>query len=304
MFPGNGIHTVITDLLKVKTDLTQSIVQSPRRLLNQAGARDVVIFHGFYDPYLFLLVPILFSKGVRCYVKPHGSLMRKSLFRGLFKKLLYISCFSIIRPLIIDVLFINSDEAKNSLFSGIVFPNWLDIDYSWNKEKLTNGSRKIGLIGRIDSFHKGIDLFVELMENYSDEINVEFHVYGAGPDVALINRMIKNFPDRVFYYGAYTREDIPKIFRNIDCIALFSRYEGLPTTILEAISCSTPVIASKWCNASDFEQYGVLKQFDSLDSFIQILNEYQFNFLNFQGAYSSYALEPNKERINDYLLSL
>jgi len=72
---------------------------------------------------------------------------------------------------------------------------------------------------------------------------VYFVLVGDGPLKLECENFINNqgLKERVFLLGA--REDAPELIRDLDIFALFSRWEGLPLTIIEAMLAACPVVA-------------------------------------------------------------
>lgn len=89
---------------------------------------------------------------------------------------------------------------------------------------------------------KGVDLLGPIVAN-----NPDFHLtcVGDGPEL----RPLKEYArakgiDRQFTFpGATTHTDLPEYMRNANAFVLPASSEGLPLTVLESLSSSTPVIA-------------------------------------------------------------
>ena len=71
-------------------------------------------------------------------------------------------------------------------------------------------------------------------------------VAGDGPqEAALRNRATSlGVADRVSFLGKVPHDKMMVLYRAADYLALYSGYEGLSHTILEALSAGTPVLAS------------------------------------------------------------
>lgn len=67
-------------------------------------------------------------------------------------------------------------------------------------------------------------------------------LFGSGPEEALLRTQAAPLGERVRFAG--TVADRASIYRAIDVLALTSRFEGLPMTMLEAMASGVPVVAS------------------------------------------------------------
>lgn len=100
----------------------------------------------------------------------------------------------------------------------------------------------ITFIGRL-SYIKGFDIFIKLIEElYIRDKDLKFLVVGEGPLYPLIEKIKKTIP--ITYYASVPYENIQEIYNISKLIMLTSRFEGVPTSILESLACETPVIAS------------------------------------------------------------
>jgi len=81
-------------------------------------------------------------------------------------------------------------------------------------------------------------------KNDLSEVRIYFVFIGDGPLKAECEKFVirKGLDERVFLLGA--REDAVELVRDFDVFALFSRWEGLPLTIIEAMLAGVPVVAT------------------------------------------------------------
>lgn len=103
-------------------------------------------------------------------------------------------------------------------------------------------SRKIILyVGRI-SLQKGADILKDICSNVlSRNSSFQFCFVGGGDQVHLFDSFSK---EDVILVGRVPHQEIDKYYKAADLLVFPSRTEGLPNTVLEALSCRLPVIAS------------------------------------------------------------
>jgi glycosyltransferase involved in cell wall biosynthesis len=111
----------------------------------------------------------------------------------------------------------------------------------------TNISAVIGFIGRF-SEEKGILNFLKavplILQERSD---VSFLICGDGPLKITIMKYIRinNIQDKVEFHGWINHQELPKYYNKLKLLVMPSDTEGLPNTMLEAMACSTPVLATR-----------------------------------------------------------
>ena len=113
------------------------------------------------------------------------------------------------------------------------------------KLNISKNSIIIGSVGRLVSvknYDSLIAAFSSLVDTYS---NIHLVLAGEGPERTSLEFKAKqyNIEDRVHLLGR--RDDVNSIINAIDIFVLPSFSEGLSNTLLESMSCGTPVIA---CN--------------------------------------------------------
>lgn len=97
----------------------------------------------------------------------------------------------------------------------------------------------VGYFGRFVAL-KRIDLILQLALQSGDEI--QFHLFGDGPEKAAIERQIKNnnLEHRVHLHGH--QDNIYPFIKQMDMLVLLSDHEGLPMILLEALALGKPVL--------------------------------------------------------------
>lgn len=106
----------------------------------------------------------------------------------------------------------------------------------------TDGDFVIGSIGRLD-YQKNPQAFVPIAKRYSEaDSTARFIWIGEGRDRGEVEGLI----ERAGLSGRFTLtgfvEDAEPYFGVLDTFVLTSRYEGLPLSVIKALSCATPVV--------------------------------------------------------------
>ena len=95
---------------------------------------------------------------------------------------------------------------------------------------------------------KGHHFVLKILKTLADEsFPIKLMIVGAGPFRDTLEKMTSEMQlkNRVIFAGHVTNEDIPALYNAAD-IYLFPslRKEGLPLTVIEAMSCGKPVVAT------------------------------------------------------------
>jgi len=85
-----------------------------------------------------------------------------------------------------------------------------------------------------------------LVEALADVPGLTAHFIGGGPDEEQLKEKIAEVgvSDRVILHGDVPREEVFNLLATMDASVLVSDYEGLPRSILEAMSAGLPIVAS------------------------------------------------------------
>jgi len=93
---------------------------------------------------------------------------------------------------------------------------------------------------------KRLDLLMEVVKHLDFE-SITWHIIGDGEDIELLQNMAKELPAKVncIFHRQCTKKQISNIYsQEVDCFINVSSSEGLPVSIMEAISAGIPVIAT------------------------------------------------------------
>ena len=103
----------------------------------------------------------------------------------------------------------------------------------------------IGYIGRFRG-EKGVTNFVQAIPRILKKNNqVKFLIGGDGQLFNEIERKVRSYPhDRITLTKWIPHENLPDYLNELKLFVLPSYTEGLPTTMLEAMACGTPVLAT------------------------------------------------------------
>lgn len=111
---------------------------------------------------------------------------------------------------------------------------------------------EVSYVGRIDYYGKGIDLLLDAIkmlreEGWSEKIRFSF--FGGKYDET--PSLINEFKPMAEWYGFVSGEDKSKAYNNAHVFILPSRSEGMPVSILEALSFGAPCIVTPETNMAN-----------------------------------------------------
>jgi glycosyltransferase involved in cell wall biosynthesis len=118
--------------------------------------------------------------------------------------------------------------------------------FNFNRYKPENGKNYVMYAGRIDR-EKGLFDLLKCGEYLCKErSDVFFIIAGEGRDLHILKQKTKelNLQDKFIFLGQIGRDQIVKWYHKAKIFILPSYHEGLPTVLLEAMSCGLPVIAT------------------------------------------------------------
>lgn len=133
-----------------------------------------------------------------------------------------------------------------------VVPNGIDINRFESSGKIIkewkrDGKKIILFTGRHDK-RKGLDDLVNAFAiAKKDYQNVRLIIAGEGHETKKIKKLVfsKKIPD-VDFYNFFSETELAKVYRTCDIFVSTSKYnESFGRTLAEALSCGTPVIATK-----------------------------------------------------------
>jgi glycosyltransferase involved in cell wall biosynthesis len=110
--------------------------------------------------------------------------------------------------------------------------------------ELTAPGFHVGIVGRVTPV-KGIPTAISALANSDAPPAAQLHVVGTGPEEARLRRQAAaaGVAGRVHFHGF--RQDIFAWLAHLDALLMPSLHEGLPYTLLEAMSLSRPIVASR-----------------------------------------------------------
>jgi glycosyltransferase involved in cell wall biosynthesis len=203
--------------------------------------------HGFY----LLLQCLLPAKlaGVKIVYTEHANFTIKR-----FRK---YSLLASIFPYFVDRMTTVSGHLKDYFVNELKVPsskiqviyNGVDLEkfksFNGNLSRIQNGKIRIGTVGRLNQVkdHETLLKALAIIHGIRDDFHMT--IVGDGELRSFLEKRIDDLKisDHVDLLG--NREDIPQLLSDFDIFLLSSKREGFPITLLEAMACGKPVIATE-----------------------------------------------------------
>lgn len=220
------------------------------KVFDQFGVPDIAVFHNIYVMEYTAISGVLRNKNIPYVIVPHGALTENSRKKSRLKKAAanllvfnrYIKGASAIQCLSqAEKDSTKTDTQKFVSANGVFMPRVQKSHF------LQNDEIRFLYIGRLDYHHKGLDLLIKgvsICKDFLRENKCRVYIYGVDKngryDTVKSFIEAEGISDLVsLNLGVFGKEKEEKIL-NADFFIHTSRYEGLPTAILEALSYGLP----------------------------------------------------------------
>ena len=218
---------------------------------------DLVIFHECYRPDYLSISKNLRKNNIPYIILPHGELGEKAQKKKKIKKIIAnILLFKRFINNSLAIQCLSESELKETHFNTTKFIGTNGVTISKNiKKDFSISGIKMVYIGRLDSYHKGLDLLINAASDIKNELvnnNVKIDIYG--PDLngryAHVQDLIKKakMEGSIKLHHEVTGPQKEKILLNSDLFIQTSRFEGMPLGILEALGYGIPCIVTEGTN--------------------------------------------------------
>lgn len=228
---------------------------------------DLVIFHEVYRKEYLSIYKNLIRNDIPYILLPHGCLTYTAQHVKMLKKqvanLLFFNKF-IKHALAIQCLSQKEfDETKTGI-DKFIGTNGMDMP-AVSKSKFNSNMIELIYIGRMDPYHKGLDLLIDGIGLYSEDFrsaNIRINMYGQNyrnwhNDILnMIDE--KKVKDLIELHNGVVGKEKESYLLNSDLFIQTSRFEGMPMGILEALSYGIPCIVTEGTNLGE-----LIKKYDA-----------------------------------------
>lgn len=217
---------------------------------------DIVVFHEAYRVQYLNIYKDLINNNIPYVIVPHGELCKDAQKIKWFKK--KVANLLVFRSFINKATAIQTLSKREKNRTGfkplkIVATNGIVCPVN-KKEVFNNDKTVFSYVGRLNVFHKGIDLLlkaISLEKDYLLNNRCEFHLYGppsSQKNLDTINHLITmlNLSNLVFLHdGIYGVNKEEVYLYKTDVFIQTSRFEGMPLGILEALGYGIPCLVTE-----------------------------------------------------------
>lgn len=241
--------------------------------------RDSIIcvnLHSVFTPINIGISKVVKSLNIPLCVTPQGGYHDYSFQRNYLKKKLFLLLFekSFLRRM--NYFFIHGKQEANfigrysskpcySLLNG--FPEGRIKKSIYNHSDIGSSQKlKLLFLGRLDPLHKGLDMLIESISHLGD-IDVELTLIGprfTDPSYNYLQELISklNLTEKVkLKEPVYQQTEKEELYSTHHLFVHTSRWEGMPTGVIEALCYGMPVLVSEGTNLGDIvkkEQFGLV----------------------------------------------
>jgi len=227
--------------IKHSNRITSGVNFIPGMFINILKNYDIIHFHEFELSFPFFSLPIKKPKLIHLHGVDFNFLKKHYISQFMLKHLAHLY-ISISKQMQKDLVTLGIPENKIAYL-----PNSIDTNlFTPQKQKEDN---LLLFVGRI-SPGKGLHILVKSLQYLEESVRLAI-IGPPGWDVnyyqnilRIIERENRKGKHKIQYLGSMERTELVEWYQNASLFVLPSFAEGFPVTILEALSCETPIIAT------------------------------------------------------------
>lgn len=235
---------------------------SLKKAIKDLDEDTVVQMHGAFIPEFYTISKLLKKANIPYIFTPHGSYSNAAMEKSRWTKKIYFKFFE--KALIknakqIQLLGINEFEDMDLLMSAdnkVLIPNGLNLDeIPFVKNKPQNKELIFGFCGRVDTYHKGLDLMLKGFAQFLEKGHkATLEIIGDGRDRCALEDLAEELgiEEKVVFHGKRFGAAKFDIIQRFDLFLHTSRMEGFPMAILEAAAMGIPCLSSKATNINKY----------------------------------------------------
>ena len=148
-----------------------------------------------------------------------------------------------------DIVITPSQHLKNFILN-LGFKNKIETIHNGitipeeSAKKFTNDQTNITIVSRLVT-HKNIEKIIAAISDLNNSL-IKLNIIGDGPELNQLQSIASrsNNKENVIFHGKLQRDDVNSIFLKSDIYVQASNYEGLPHSLLEAMSYGIPVLCT------------------------------------------------------------
>jgi len=105
---------------------------------------------------------------------------------------------------------------------------------------------------------KRVDILIQICKEISKTYDIDLLIVGDGPERGMLEEYARDIGmTNITFQGSVDHNQVPKYLAASDVVTLTSESEGLPTILVEAMSCGVPVITTDVGGVADIVQNDV-----------------------------------------------
>ena len=174
--------------------------------------------------------------------------------------------------------------------------------------KLEPGRKCILYIGNLKPGKGCLELVEAFAELSATEPDVDLYLAGKGPSRQSIEQLVasRGLQERVTLLGSVDHALLPSWIRASDLVSLPSHNEGVPNVLLEAMSCGTPVVATRVGGIPEVvpDSNGILVNHGDISELTQALRhalQRNWDYAHISNQMQGYSWQNNRKKLQEIL---